>query len=315
MRRGSGNKLRGAVTAAVLTAAATVTALVLPATATAQPARPAAAVAPAAPAAPAWAPEQSAAIHPGVLTTTTGGGQCTSNFVFTAGGRTYLGQAAHCSATGKATDTDGCTSTLLPLGTEVDITGATRKGVLAYSSWSAMQARGETDRGACGANDFALVAIDPADVASVNPTMPFFGGPTGVSSAGLPEGAQTFTYGNSPLRGGISALSPKGGVSAGDTNGGWGHEVYTTSPGVPGDSGSGYLDANGGAVAVLSTLNLAPLPVSNGVADLARALAYANEYGGLGPIALVPGTRAFTQSPPGVPATAVAVPAGPPLGG
>ena len=53
---------------------------------------------------PVEAPEQSAAIHPGVLTTTTGGGQCTSNFVFTAGGRSYLGQAAHCSATGKATD-------------------------------------------------------------------------------------------------------------------------------------------------------------------------------------------------------------------
>ncbi|GAY08763.1 serine protease [Pseudonocardia sp. N23] len=311
----SGLRLRGVLTAAAVTAAAVIVGAVLPATAQPAHAAPAAVLAPAAPVAPVWAPESSAAIHPGVLLSSTGGGgQCTANFVFTAGGRTYLGQAAHCTATGEATDTNGCTSTTLPLGTEVDIAGG-RKGTLAYSSWVAMQAAGEKDRGACAANDFALVEISPADVAAVNPTMPFFGGPAGLSRTGLPKGAQTYTYGNSPLRGGVNALSPKGGVSNGDTDGGWGHEVYTVNPGVPGDSGSGYLDANGGAAAILSTLNLAPLPVSNGVADLPRALAYASAHGGLGTISLVPGTRAFTPNPPGVPATAVAVPAGPPLGG
>lgn len=311
----TGVRLRGVLTAAAVTAAAVILGAVLPAVAQPAHAAPTAFTAPAAPAAPAWAPESSAAIHPGVLLSSTGGGgQCTANFVFTAGARTFLGQAAHCTATGEATDTNGCTSTTLPLGTEVDIAGG-RKATLAYSSWATMQARGETDKGACSANDFALVEIAPGDVAAVNPTMPFFGGPTGVSRSGLPKGAQTYTYGNSPLRGGVAALSPKAGVSNGDTDGGWGHEVYTMNPGVPGDSGSGYLDANGGAVAILSTLNLAPLPVSNGVADLPRALAYANAYGGLGTISLVPGTRAFTPNPPGVPATAVAVPAGPPLGG
>ena len=43
------------------------------------------------------------AIHPGVQTFTAGA-QCTSNFVFSDGGTTYLGQAAHCSGTGAATD-------------------------------------------------------------------------------------------------------------------------------------------------------------------------------------------------------------------
>ena len=72
-------------------------------------------------AASAWAPAATASIHPGVQTVTSGG-QCTANFIFTAGGSTYIGQAAHCSSTGEATDTDGCLSGSLPLGTQVEVT-------------------------------------------------------------------------------------------------------------------------------------------------------------------------------------------------
>src|SRR3954451_19164522 len=86
----------------------------------------------------AWAPASTATIHPGVQVFTAGA-QCTANFVFTSGGATYLGQAAHCSGTGQATDTDGCTSGSLPLGTPVEVTGATRPGALAYNSWLTMQ--------------------------------------------------------------------------------------------------------------------------------------------------------------------------------
>ncbi|MGZ6584214.1 MAG: hypothetical protein ACXVHX_07725 [Solirubrobacteraceae bacterium] len=74
----------------------------------------------------AWAPEGSATIHPGVMTFTggssfvNGAGQCTANFVFTdASGAVYLGQAAHCSSTGGDTDTNGCTTQSLPLGTPI----------------------------------------------------------------------------------------------------------------------------------------------------------------------------------------------------
>jgi len=78
------------------------------------------AVAPAS-AAPAWAPAASAAIHPGVQTETNGA-QCTSNFVYYDGsGAIYLGQAAHCAGTGSNTDTDGCTTKSLPLGTPVTV--------------------------------------------------------------------------------------------------------------------------------------------------------------------------------------------------
>ena len=43
-----------------------------------------------------------------------------------------------------------------------------------------MQARGETDADTCAYNDLALVKIDPADVGKVNPSIPFWGGPTGL---------------------------------------------------------------------------------------------------------------------------------------
>ncbi len=57
----------------------------------------------------AWAPTGSAPVHPGVQTYTQGA-QCTSNFVFQEGTTVFLGQAAHCSGTGEATETDGCSS-------------------------------------------------------------------------------------------------------------------------------------------------------------------------------------------------------------
>ena len=69
----------------------------------------------------AWAPAGSATVHPGVQVFTQGA-QCTSNFLFRDGGGTYIGQAAHCSGTGAATDTNGCDSGSLPLGTQAEST-------------------------------------------------------------------------------------------------------------------------------------------------------------------------------------------------
>jgi hypothetical protein len=156
-----------------------------------------------------------------------------------------------------------------------------------------MQAKGETDAETCAFNDFALIELDPADVGSVNPSVPAFGGPTGVGSWGG-AGSTVYTYGNSSLRLGASALSPKQGVVVQNTGGGWSHDVYTFTPGIPGDSGSGFLNASGGAIGVLSTVQLAPLAGSNGVGDLPRELAYmrANASGFAG-VSLVPGTEPF----------------------
>src|SRR6476619_7173114 len=106
----------------------------------------------------AWAPASTATVHPGVQTFTAGA-QCTANFIYSDGTNVYLGQAAHCSGTGGSTDTDGCTSGSLPVGTEVTVTGASKPGVLAYNSWLTMQQIGETDANTCAYNDLALIRI------------------------------------------------------------------------------------------------------------------------------------------------------------
>jgi hypothetical protein len=261
----------------------------------------------------AWAPEGSATIHPGVMTFTNapsfvaGASQCTANFVFTdASGNAYLGQAAHCSSTGEDTETNGCTTKSLPLGTPIysgtlvegGVENGTELGTLAYNSWIAMQAKGEKDANTCAFNDLALIKILPGQVANVNPTVPFWGGPDGLAPAALKAGERVFSYGNSILRAGISALSPKTGVSLGEVEptGGWSEELYTLSPGIPGDSGSAFMDASGNALGVLSTVELAPTPAANGVGTLAKELAYANAFTGLG-LSVATGTTPFSSLP------------------
>jgi hypothetical protein len=255
----------------------------------------------------AWAPADSAAIHPGVMMYTEGA-QCTANFVFTDGsGATYVGYAAHCAGTGAATDTNGCDADSLPLGTKVDfveggslLSEGTRVGggTLAYSSWLTMQKNGESDESTCAYNDLALVKVNAADVSKVNPSVPFWGGPVAIDTDGTAAGDTVYSYGNSSLRAGIEQLSPKQGASVGDdaADDGWSHPVYTLTPGVPGDSGSAFLDAEGNALGTLSTLAIAPLPASNGVGDLGKELGYAQANSGIAGLNLVPGTEAFSPT-------------------
>jgi hypothetical protein len=248
----------------------------------------AAAIAPAA----ASADHNAAPIHPGVMTNTEGSGQCTSNFVFRDGGGTYLGQAAHCASTGAATDTNGCEAATLPLGTRVQVDGATQPGTMVYSSWVAMQSNGETDENTCAYNDFALVRLDPADASRVDPTVPGLGGPTGVGGSGAMLGDTVYSYQNSSLRLGVPQLRPKQGTVIQSEGGGWSRTVLTVTPGIPGDSGSGFMSANGQAIGTLSTLQVLPLPGTNGVGDLSHELNYARANG-FGGVQLVAGTRPF----------------------
>ena len=250
----------------------------------------------------AWAPAGTAPIHPGVMMYTDGA-QCTANFVHTDGaGNVYVGYAAHCAGTGGATDTNGCDAGSLPLGTPVSfreggslVSSGTQvgTGTLAYSSWLTMDQNGETDPDACAYNDLALVKVDAAYVDDVNPSIPFWGGPVGINTAGTTAGDQVYTYGNSSLRAGISVLSPHTGVSLGSDGNGWTHPLYTVTPGVPGDSGSAFLDADGKALGTLSTLGLAPLPASNNIGDISHELNYAKANSGISGLTLSLGTEPF----------------------
>jgi hypothetical protein len=255
-----------------------------------------AAGAPSAGAEPTWAPAATAPIHPGVQTVTAGA-QCTANFVFyDASNTVYIGQAAHCSGTGGATETNGCDSGSLPIGTSVQVGGASQPGTMVYNSWLAMQAAGETDADTCAFNDLALIRLSSADFGKVNPSIPFWGGPNGIDTDGTVAGENVYSYGNSSLRGGVSQLSPKQGVSIGDGGNGWSHDVYTATPGIPGDSGSAFLNSTGAALGVLSTVQIAPLAGSNGVGDFSRELSYMRTHSSLSGVQLALGTQAFNAS-------------------
>ena len=243
-------------------------------------------------AASAWAPAASASIHPGVQTVTSGG-QCTSNFVFQDGSNVYLGQAAHCSSTGGQTSTYGCETGSQPIGTPVEIEGASRPGTMVYNSWLTMQATGETDPDTCAFNDLALVRVDPADVVNVNPSVPGFGGPTGLGPSSAMLGDTVYSYGNSSLRFGIGPLKPKQGVVIQGEGNGWSRTVLTATPGIPGDSGSGFLSGSGEAIGVLSTLQVLPLPGTNGVGDLRHEIDYMHARSSFTGTNLVPGTEPF----------------------
>lgn len=295
-----------------------------------------------APVSAAPAPGGATTIGPGVQIMTPLGGseyeQCTANFIFrsvsyttrtvrylTSSGtwatrtvrvahpHTYAGMAAHCAgaATNTDTNTNGCTSGSLPLGTTVHfyqgVKGGTSlagiiglgggsngtrigSGVLRYSSWIAMKRARTTDANTCAYNDFALVEVNSAYLKQVNPTVPTFGGPT--TLGGLPGvGAWIYTVGNSSKRGTERATS--GTVQQ---HGTWSDLVRTSSPGVPGDSGSGYMNASGQAVGVLSTLNCSGLLFlscnTNGIGSISQEVAFARAHG-LGNLSLVRGWVSF----------------------
>ena len=285
-------RTRGFVTIVALAAAL----LAPPATATAQTELET-------PQTPTWAPAATATIRPGVRMTAPGG--CTTNFVFyeahvdPAGGPTtfdvYIGVAAHCYSLGAANETNGCRTASRPLGTQTTITGASRPATLVYSSWLKMQEIGEADGNACAVNAFALVKLDPRDHAKVNPSVLHFGGPSAMRTTPTVLGDELYTYGNSSLRFGVKPILPKWGWSTGSTNSGWSHRVYTVTPGVPGDSGSGMMDAQGRAMGVVVTLAAAPFPASNGVTDMDHALNYMRTHTGTNTV-LALGTEPFTPN-------------------
>jgi hypothetical protein len=243
-----------------------------------------------------FVPLGGATVHPGVLLVTDGKG-CTANFVFTdAAGHFYIGQAAHCASNGVPENFNGCLDPVNPLGTEVGIEGSDVKGALAYSSWGTMQAVGETDDTTCRTNDFALVRLPDSAINTLNPSVPFFGGPTGLSPGTGRTGDLVFSYGNSSFRFGLQDLSPKRGAILERTDEDWTYLCYFLTPVIPGDSGSAVLDEQGRALGVASSLIFLPHPASNGVVNLGKALAYAQAHSGIKGLRLVPGTEKFRES-------------------
>jgi hypothetical protein len=156
-----------------------------------------------------------------------------------------------------------------------------------------MQTVHESAYDVCEYNDFALVAIDPADAGAVSPTVPVFGGPAGMAANGSTAGERVYTYGSSALLLGQDSLAARQGVAVRMEGGGFAHRVVDLPPGIPGDAGSAVLDPSGNALGILITIAFTPIPLSNGVVDLARALDDMARHTSLTAVHLVRGTEPF----------------------
>jgi hypothetical protein len=242
------------------------------------------------PYAPGWPPLKEATIRPGValLEMQDGSAICTSNFVFESlDNRTlYIGTAAHCLVPPApiVIEDTGCGGhSSLPLGSLAYIQGASKPGILAYSSWVAMTHRNEADSDTCYGNDFALIQIAPEDRGRVHPALLHYGGPVGLAnSTGIQVKDRVLSFGNSSRHEGVDALQAREGYVVAENAGGWEYLAVVATPGVPGDSGSAVLDSSGRAVGVLTSLHLGtPAPGSNGFVSLDKALDYARKHGGI----------------------------------
>ena len=161
-------------------------------------------------------------------------GTCSFNFLFVGsdGGR-YMGTAGHC-----VLPTDVESEEAWPAGSGPvarDGTGA-RVGEFAYAVLRSPM-------------DFALVRLDPGVEAS--PQMCWFGGPTYLNDTTPATPVILNHYGNGQLIGDL--LPARSAVALGMPEP---DHVFAVGLALPGDSGSGLMSADGGAVGVVVTLGL-----------------------------------------------------------
>ena len=190
----------------------------------------------------AWAPADTAAIHPGVQMYTEGA-QCTAQLRLHRRRRQRLRRLRRALRRHRAaTDTNGCDVDSLPLGTPVTFQGGSpgqrraQVGAAPSPTPPGSPCSGRRDR-----REHLRLQRPRAgegrrrDVSKVNPSIPFWGGPIGINTDGTAAGDRVYTYGNSSLRGGIERSRPNTGISLGDdaADGGWTHPVYTVTPASP----------------------------------------------------------------------------------
>jgi hypothetical protein len=146
---------------------------------------------------------------------------CTANFIFTDGGSRYVGTARHCvDRVGQEVVMQVDPTTLASVGTVTRMTS------------------GDGEPG----NDFALIRIDSAVAAKwgVNSAVPVVGGPNGIYTGCGPDVVKHYGHGYGVA---VAQGKPEGGLA---TN--WHDDGYGwTGFGLPGDSGSPVLTADGRA--------------------------------------------------------------------
>lgn len=227
---------------------------------------------------------------------------CTLNFLFHHKDyRYFMGTAQHCiSSTTRCQQPDeaiGDPNLLFwneyTAGSTAVRQHRTEDTWLAYSSGITMWERGDTEGLQCVGNDFALLELGPEALAVTHPAMRRIGGPTSLGPLeGLAPGTLVHGFGSSSLRTcqeGFTCsavedhLDIKHGAVVDMERGGWIYRIYTYSPGIFGDSGSGMLGPSGEAIGVASTIQVAPMTGSNAFTNVAKALDYMEAHEGWAP--------------------------------
>lgn len=183
------------------------------------------------------------------------GAICTLGFLVADPSGLYFSTAGHCVREGDVVESPGV--------------GAFGVGAFRYLEPDTGQA---TD-GAPG-QDFGLVRIDPSYYDKLNPAVCAWGGPTGIYRES-PGGGEVRHYGHGLVFGdGGPATQERRGLNL------WTDldSFRWTGMGVPGDSGSAVITADGLALGVLTHVILAP-PDTNGGTHLDKGFALAAEKG------------------------------------
>jgi hypothetical protein len=151
---------------------------------------------------------------------------CTTNFVFGSASDYYIGTAGHCASVGEEVTLIAAPGVLMNIGTTVK---SVDKGI---------------------GNDFALIDVRPSMEQYVNPSMTYFGGPTG---AGSPQPNDVVEHAGHGLVIGTGG-TPRAGVVVYRGNGDGGDAFAWVGAASPGDSGSAVRLANGRAAGDLTHL-------------------------------------------------------------
>jgi hypothetical protein len=184
---------------------------------------------------------------------------CTTNFVFGSPSDYYIGTAGHCADVGDEVTLIAAPGVLMNIGTTVK---SVNNGI---------------------GNDFALIDVRPAMEQYVNPSMTYFGGPTG---AGSPQPQDVVEHAGHGLVIGTGG-TPRAGVVVYRGNGDGGDAFAWVGAASPGDSGSAVRLADGRAAGDLTHIVVGGPYVPGDVAGttIARMLAIAGK-----PLATAPDT-------------------------
>jgi hypothetical protein len=176
---------------------------------------------------------------------------CTTNFVFGSSSDYYIGTAGHCANVGDEVTLVAAPGVLMNIGKAVK---SVNKGI---------------------GNDFALIDVRPSMEQYVNPSMTYFGGPTG---AGSPRRDDVVEHAGHGLVIGTGG-TPRAGVVVYRGNGDGGDAFAWTGAASPGDSGSAVRLANGQAAGDLTHLVVGGPYVPGNVAGttIARMLTIAGK--------------------------------------